>query len=101
LINISNDAWFGASAALAQHLGAARLRAVELRRYLVRATNTGLSAIVAPTGSLTAELAPNEPGVASAEVEAISWRTPYARLGDVFAWACAFLVAIDWLRRQR
>ncbi len=52
LVNISNDAWFGHSPAAAQHLQLAAMRAVEQGRYLVRATNTGISAIISPRGEV-------------------------------------------------
>ena len=52
LVNISNDAWFGFSAAPMQHLSLAVLRAVEQRRWLARSTNTGISAFVDPYGSI-------------------------------------------------
>ena len=54
LINITNDAWFGESIAPLQHHQIALLRAIENRRFLIRATNTGLSAIVSPTGETIA-----------------------------------------------
>ncbi len=53
LVNISNDAWFGRSSAPEQHLQQSVLRAVEQGRWLVRATNTGISAVIAPTGTIT------------------------------------------------
>ena len=57
LVNISNDAWFGLSAAPAQHLSLAVLRAVEQRRWLARSTNTGISAFVDPYGAIVAQSA--------------------------------------------
>lgn len=53
LVNISNDAWFGRSSAPEQHLQQSVLRAVEQGRWLIRATNTGISAFIAPTGNIT------------------------------------------------
>ncbi|RUM49323.1 MAG: apolipoprotein N-acyltransferase, partial [Hydrogenothermus sp.] len=50
IVNVSNDAWFGKTSAPFQHLEMARVRAVETGRYLIRATNTGFSAIIAPNG---------------------------------------------------
>ena len=95
LVNISNDAWFGASPAPTHHLDAARFRAVELRRFLVRSTNTGRSVVVAPSGELIAEIPPGEPGVAAADVVPLAEVTPYARFGDLFAWLCIAVVALE------
>jgi apolipoprotein N-acyltransferase len=94
LVNISNDAWFGTSPAPIHHLNAARLRAVELRRFLARSTNTGLSAVVAPSGEIVAAIPPGEPGAAVAEVVPLGETTPYARFGDWFAWLCLLATAI-------
>jgi apolipoprotein N-acyltransferase len=99
LVNISNDAWFGASPAPAHHLNAVRFRAVELRRFLVRSTNTGLSAVVAPSGELIAEVPPGESAATVTAVTPLDTMTPYARFGDLFAWLCIALIAIDNARR--
>ena len=56
LINISNDGWFGGSAAPAQHLAMARVRAVENRRWLLRDTNNGFTVSVDPYGRIVARL---------------------------------------------
>ena len=55
LVNISNDSWFGDSPMPYIHLNSARLRAVENRRFLLRASNSGISAVIAPTGEITAQ----------------------------------------------
>jgi len=52
LVNITNDAWYGHSPAAWQHLQSARMRAVESGRYLLRAANTGITAVIAPDGSI-------------------------------------------------
>ena len=93
LANITNDAWFGASGAPYQHLAMAAMRAVESGSYLVRAANTGVSAVIAPTGAI---LAQTPLFVETGMVGTIRLRTgetPYARYGDVLAWGCTvFLV---------
>ena len=87
LANLSNTAWFGRSLAQPQHLQIARLRAVETGRPMLRATNTGMTAVIAADGSLQAVLPPFTQGVLRAEVRAHEGMTPYARYGNL-----AFLV---------
>ena len=82
LVTVSNDAWFGDTIGPHQHLEIARVRAAETGRWLVRATNTGLSAIVSSRGEIRASLPQFE--VAAGTFEAVPMRgeTPYVRLGD-------------------
>jgi hypothetical protein len=86
LVNITNDAWFGRSAAPVQHLAMAAFRAAENRAYLIRAANTGISAIVAPDGRIvqTSELFTS--AVLSATITPRSGGSLYIRYGDLFAW---------------
>jgi apolipoprotein N-acyltransferase len=89
LVNITNDAWYGWTAAPHQHLAQATFRAVENRVPLVRAANTGISAVIAADGRVRWRSPLFE---TDWHVEEIAWhdlRTFYARFGDVFAWACA------------
>lgn len=88
LINMSNDGWFGRSAAPAQHLMMARVRAVENRRWLLRATNNGFTVAVDPYGRIVARLATDIRGELDAPYDFQSGLTPYARFGDWFAWLC-------------
>jgi apolipoprotein N-acyltransferase len=88
LVNLSNDDWFGGHAATEQHFRATLLRAVETRRFLLRATNSGVTAIVDPRGIVVASAPPGAPAVVTDHVVAVSVTTPYVRGGDVFAWAC-------------
>ena len=97
LVNISNDDWFGDRAALTQHLRATQFRAVEMRRPLVRVTNTGLSAVVDRRGAVVALLAPDQPGVAVVPVAPADGLSVYARVGDLFAWVCLALALGLWL----
>jgi apolipoprotein N-acyltransferase len=83
LVNVSNDGWFGDSIAPHQHLQIARLRAAEAGRYLLRATNTGISAIIEPGGAVVATLPPFEQGVLTGTVRGYSGLTPYARFGNL------------------
>ncbi|MBI3405119.1 MAG: apolipoprotein N-acyltransferase [Acidobacteria bacterium] len=93
LINLSNDGWFGRSAAPDQHLRMARVRAVENRRWLLRATNNGYTVSVDPYGRIVSQLAPDVRGVLHAPYEFRSDQTIYARLGDWFAWMCVIVSA--------
>jgi apolipoprotein N-acyltransferase len=86
LVNLSNDAWFGHSAPARQQLEIAMLRAVENRRYLVRAAATGFSAVVDPHGCAVVESAFGAEQVLNATVRASHTRSPYQRWGDAFAW---------------
>ena len=104
LVNITNDAWFGRSAASEQHLSMAALRAVEFRVPIVRSANTGISAFIDARGQIF-ERSPLF--VAWRRSGAIAPRkgppTFYAQTGDVFAFACAAAVLlaafVEWLRR--
>jgi apolipoprotein N-acyltransferase len=82
LINASNDAWFGRSLAPYQHLQIARMRALETGRYLLRATNTGISAIVGPRGELVKRAPLLTLDVLSGEIQPMSGGTPYSRMGN-------------------
>jgi apolipoprotein N-acyltransferase len=86
LVNISNDGWFGRSAAPEQHLAMARVRAAENRRWLLRDTNNGFTAAVDPYGRYVAQLATDVRGVLDAPYDFRSDLTPYARWGDWLAW---------------
>ncbi|MCD2449472.1 apolipoprotein N-acyltransferase [Methylicorpusculum oleiharenae] len=83
LVNVTNDAWFGNSIEPHQHLQIARMRAMEAGRYLLRATNTGVSAIVKPNGQIIATAPQFETAVITAKILPMAGMTPYARLGDV------------------
>ena len=85
LINVSNDAWFGDSLAPHQHLEIARLRALENERWLVRATNTGISAIIDHKGGVVGTVPAFERGVFTAEVEPRAGATPFVYLGNWLA----------------
>jgi apolipoprotein N-acyltransferase len=87
LANLSNTAWFGHSLAQPQHLQIARLRALESGRPMLRATNTGMTAVIAPDGVVTAQLPPFTQAVLQAEVTAYQGMTPYARFGNAPALA--------------
>lgn len=97
LVNITNDAWFGRSREPTIHLALAIFRAVEYRRFLVRATNTGISAFVDPAGRILQQTPVFARANLVDEVAPLEGRTIYARLGDWFAIPC-LLVLLWWIR---
>jgi apolipoprotein N-acyltransferase len=101
LVNLSNDAWFGDPSAARQQLEIATLRAVENRRYLVRAAATGISAVIDPYGRTLAQTEFDTFQVLNATVHASHVRTPYQRWGDAFAWVVIAAVAAATLRALR
>ena len=82
LVNISNVAWFGDSLAPAQHLQIARIRALETGRMMLRATNTGMTAIVNANGMVESALSPFTRGALRGEVVGRTGITPYVRWGN-------------------
>ena len=94
LINISNDGWFGRSAAPIQHLMMSRVRAVESRRWLLRDTNNGFTAAIDPYGRIVAELPTDIRGELDAPYDFKSNLTLYVRFGDWFAWLCVIATAV-------
>ncbi len=82
LVNISNDAWFGDSAAPHQHLEMARMRALETGRYMLRATNTGISAVIDPSGQVIARSGQFRAETVTASIEPRTGETPYMRWGN-------------------
>lgn len=102
LTTITNDGWYGDSAAPRQHLALAILRAAETRRYLVRAANTGISAIVDPSGRVVEQLGFGERGLVMAEVQVLSGVTPAVLYGVGLRWLLvAGLAAAIILSRRR
>jgi apolipoprotein N-acyltransferase len=80
LVTVTNDGWYGDSAAPRQHLALAVLRAAETRRYLVRAANTGVSAIIDPYGRVVRRLEVGQEGFITAPVQPGTGLTPAVRL---------------------
>jgi apolipoprotein N-acyltransferase len=100
LFNISNDGWFGQSAARRQHLSMVRMRAVENRRWILRATNDGITATIDTAGRLRGTLAPNIEAASYTGFTYVKAQTVYTRLGDWFPLLCA-AVALAALIAER
>jgi apolipoprotein N-acyltransferase len=93
LVNVSNDAWFGNSIAPHQHMQIARVRAAESGRYLLRATNTGVSGVIDQHGRLVATMPQFQTGVLKQTVRGYTGATPYARVGNYLVIVVLLLVA--------
>jgi apolipoprotein N-acyltransferase len=93
-INISNDGWFGKSAAAEQHLRMARVRAVENRRWLLRVTNSGITAAVDPYGKIYESMPRDVRAAVDLPYDFRTDITLYTRFGDWFAWMCVLVSAI-------
>lgn len=103
LVNVSNDAWFGDSLAPHQHLEMARMRALESGRFLLRATNTGITAIIGPDGRIRERGPQFETTVVRGEIEPRSGATPYVRFGNwpVVIGAVLVVLASVWFRGRK
>jgi apolipoprotein N-acyltransferase len=102
LVNITNDAWFGRTSAPYQHLSMTVFRAVENRLYLVRAANTGVSAVIDPTGVILSRTGVFERTVLKGEVKFIDEKSFYASYGDLFVYLCGLLlILIDFMQKRR
>jgi apolipoprotein N-acyltransferase len=99
LVNLSNDGWYGDSGAYAQHLNQTRMRAIENDRWLLSATNTGVTASIDPYGRVVARLPRKERDALAAPYALTSVTTFYTRHGDWFAWLCAIISAGALLTR--
>ncbi len=100
-VNISNDGWYGDTGAWAQHLNQARMRAVENDRWLLRDTNTGLTASIDPYGRVVAHVPRKQRTALEAPYALVSGTTFYTRHGDWFAWLCAIISVGALLWRYR
>jgi apolipoprotein N-acyltransferase len=91
LVNISNDGWYGDSGAYAQHLNQTRMRAIENDRWLLSATDTGVTASIDPWGRVAAQIPRKQRTALVAPYALTSVTTFYTRHGDWFAYACAII----------
>ncbi len=97
IVTLANDAWFGDSQEPWLHLGLARLRAIEQRRYVVRATNSGVSAVIDPAGRIVAATGLLTRESLRAVVHPLDGETVYARWGDWPGWLALATVAATLL----
>lgn len=100
LVNVTNDAWYGTTPAAWQHFQAARMRAVETGRYVLRAANTGISAVIDPQGRVTSSAPWWTQTVVQGKYRLSAVQTPYVRWGDWPLLACLFILALAWLNRR-
>jgi apolipoprotein N-acyltransferase len=102
LLNVSNIAWFGDTIALPQHLQVSQMRSLETGRPMLRATNTGATAIINPKGEVIAQLPPFERGILTASVQGYKGLTPYILVGNKLIVALALLaLGAAWLLSRR
>ena len=101
LVNISNDGWYGDSGAYAQHLKQARMRAVENERWLLRDTNTGVTASIDPYGRVVSTIPRRVRAALDANYALTNVTTFYTRHGDWFAYLCAIISAAGLLLNFR
>ncbi|WP_037587756.1 apolipoprotein N-acyltransferase [Stenoxybacter acetivorans] len=104
LANVSNMAWYGKSAAMDQHLQQSQARALEMGRFMVRATNTGMTAVINPQGQVLALLPPDTQQTLTAEIVGYRGQTPYMRLGGsiwLIGLLACFLAALSVYGRYR
>jgi len=102
LLNVSNIAWFGDSIALPQHLQISQMRALETGRPMLRATNTGATAVIDARGKLTASLPASTRASLKAQVQGMQGRTPYIVMGNsVPVGLAALILAAIWLVSRR
>jgi len=107
IVNLTNDGWYGVSAAPYHHLEVARVRAVENRRYFLRAANTGFSAVIEPTGRIAVSTGLGEEAICLGRFGFIEEKTFYSRYGNVFVRLCVIISAFagiwairDWRSRK-
>ncbi|MES3025111.1 MAG: apolipoprotein N-acyltransferase [Pseudomonadota bacterium] len=91
LLNVSNLAWYGESVAIAQHLQMSQMRSLETGRPMLRATNTGATAVIDARGEVQARLAPYVQGTLAANVQGMTGMTPYILFGNYLLLALAAL----------
>jgi apolipoprotein N-acyltransferase len=102
LVNISDDGWYGDTSAPWQHLNMARMRAIENRRWLLRDTNNGITAVIDPYGRVRQSIPRHQTDALPAGYAFRDDVTFYTAHGDLFAWLCAILALglVGWAGRK-
>ncbi len=100
LVNITNDAWFGDSTEPWIHLALAKFRAIEQRRYLVRSTNSGVSALVDPVGRVVAHTGTFKEDSLRGQIAWLDGTTPYRLWGDAPWWLATLAAVVLSIRRR-
>jgi apolipoprotein N-acyltransferase len=102
LVNVTNDAWYGRSAAAIQHNQVAQVRALETGRMMLRATNTGVTSVIGRDGRVQRMLPQHEEGTLTALVQGYSGSTPYARFGNALMLGLVALMLCFsfWMRKR-
>ena len=98
-VNISDDVWFGQTAAPVQHLNQVRMRAIENHRWLVRATDSGITVSIDPFGRVVAQAPRNLRTAIDVPYSVVSGTTFYTRHGNWFVWVCAIISLIALIVR--
>lgn len=103
IINVTNDAWFGDSSQAFQHFQMAQMRALETGRYLVRATNTGVTGFIAPDGRILKQAPIFTTTTLTDSILPMAGVTPYAKMGDnaVFIILISIVLILAWLVRPK
>ncbi len=101
ILTLSDDAWFGHSIAQAQHLQMAQMRAMETGRFVLSATNNGITAIINPHGKIVQQLPPFQSGVLTGEISRYTGETPWLKFGsNIFLAICIFSLIFGKMREK-
>src|SRR5690606_3028056 len=103
IITVSNDTWFGSSIGPVQHLQIAQFRAKETGRYVLRATNTGITAVIAPNGAISSEVAQFQKAVLNDNIIPLKGLTPWVAFGPwplLLSLSVVFVLAIGLDRKK-
>jgi len=101
LVNVSNDAWFGTTPAVWQSFQSARMRAVETGRYLLRAANSGITAVIRPDGTVEQSIPVWIKRALLASYRLSNLQTPYVRWGDWPLLLCPLFLVLIWLIQMK